>query len=441
MGKTKWETRPLDVWNKAKELRARWQKSIDTASEEKMLLAQGNCTWSNGYVNLRVIEDNPVGAMMASKSSEYSRVCRLAGEVEGWGREVCGYQLNCWGAMYLGHQQDGSPFPMRDMVVPMPDPCDQHTKRGQAPMDYSPIPRWQGNYGMYTGPYDPKREEAMIYDKVQNILQNIEDVERIFGQKFDDEALIENGKLIRKIHPYGQDICRFQQHIPAPLSQKDIYSFYTLGGLTKMDPEQTQEVVDLWKSLRDEVEWRVKNNIAAVGNERYRWMETHPPPWHFLKYYRYMEKYGAVCIGSQYSHMMGGAFEFKEDGTWAPSDFTFLGVPEDKTYTNREQVIRAMVGKNVRGVGFKTDEIIRPYSLNDFAKAYKVNGAILPLWRGGVGCTVTRKEQALRLSEMGVRVMHYEGSQPGDRTDLDENRFLDQLDIWMESQGLQKLED
>ena len=42
---------------------------------------------------------------------------------------------------------------------------------------------------------------------------------------------------------------------------------------------------------------------------------------------------------------------------------------------------------------------------------------------------------------MGVRVLHYEGSQPGDRTDLDENRLLDQLDVWMESQGLRKLED
>jgi hypothetical protein len=70
-----------------------------------------------------------------------------------------------------------------------------------------------------------------------------------------------------------------------------------------------------------------------------------------------------------------------------------------------------------------------------------VDGAILPLWRCGVGCTVTRKEQGLRLSEMGVRVLHYEGSQPGDRTDLDENRLLDQLDVWIESQGLRKLED
>jgi hypothetical protein len=40
---------------------------------------------------------------------------------------------------------------------------------------------------------------------------------------------------------------------------------------------------------------------------------------------------------------------------------------------------------------------------------------------------------------MGVRVLHYEGSQPGDQTDMDEHRFLDQIDAWMKSQGLEKL--
>jgi benzoyl-CoA reductase subunit B len=437
--KTKWETRPLEVWDKAKEMRAKWQKSIDTASSEKVLLAQGNVMWAIGFPALRVIEDNPVGAMMANKSDEFARVCRLAGEIIGWGREICGYQLNCWGAMYLGHQQDGSPFPLRDLVIPFSDPCDQHTKRGQAPMDYSPIPRFQENYPLYTGPRDSAREKAMIEDKVYTTLYILEEIERIFGQKFDDERFIESVKVSGGIRPYAIEVSRFMQHIPSPLSQKDLYSFYTLGGLTKGDPAET---VAIWKALRDEVAWRVQNNIAAVGNECYRWMEAHPPPWHFLKYYRYMEKYGAVCIGSQYSHMMAGPMELKEDGTWG-SRMGNAGFAQtiDKPIKTREDAIRAMVGTEARGHRFKDDEVIRPYALNDFAKAYKVDGAILPLWRCGVGCTVTRKEQGLRLSEMGVRVLHYEGSQPGDRTDLDENRLLDQLDVWMESQGLRKLED
>jgi benzoyl-CoA reductase subunit B len=199
------------------------------------------------------------------------------------------------------------------------------------------------------------------------------------------------------------------------------------------DPEET---LSLWKMLKDEVQWRADNNIASVGNERYRWIEAHPPPWHYLSYYRYMERYGAVCIGSQYTH--GAGFGWKADGTWGHNQTPMeMGLP----LNTREDAIRAMHGLAPRGNNFKVDEILHPYAVNDMAKAYKVDGAVLALWRGGVGCTYLRKDQGRRLTEMGVRVMHYEGSQPGDRTDLDEYRLLDQLDIWMESQGLQKLED
>ena len=89
----------------------------------------------------------------------------------------------------------------------------------------------------------------------------------------------------------------------------------------------------------------------------------------------------------------------------------------------------------------KDDEYFRKNEITDFAKAFHADGALMPLWRGGVGCTLTRKEQGIRLSKDGVRVLHYEGSQPGDRTDLDEINFLDRLDVWMETQGLRKLED
>jgi hypothetical protein len=37
--------------------------------------------------------------------------------------------------------------------------------------------------------------------------------------------------------------------------------------------------------------------------------------------------------------------------------------------------------------------------------------------------------------------MLYEGSQPGDRNDMDEIRFLDQLDSWMGSQGFRPFDD
>jgi benzoyl-CoA reductase subunit B len=434
----KWETRPLEAWDKAKALRAKWQKSIDeSGSSAGTLLAHGNTgrvDWSIGFHNLQVIEDNPLGAMMASKSAEFSRLCRLASEIRGWGRELCGYVNNCWGSMFLGYQLDGSHFPMRQLSIPFPCVCDQHTKRGQEAMDLEPIPRWGLDRPMYIGRRDAKREDEMTEHVVWCTLKIINDIERIYGRTFDDAKLIESIRVRNLVQGFAFDVSKLMTNIPAPIGQKDLYSFYTMGLLTKVSPEET---LDLWKSFRDEIQWRVDHQIAAVGNERYRWMEAHPPAWHYLKYYRYMEQYGAVCIGSQYSHILAGPMKLNGDGTLGEREA--VAYPDINEVKTREDIVRVMLGFDVRVPhNMKTDEYTNPHALVDFAKAFKADGAIMPLWRGGVGCTFTRKEQALRLDGAGVRVLHYEGTQPGDQTDMDERLFLNQMDTWMESQGLRK---
>jgi benzoyl-CoA reductase subunit B len=434
MSKQLWETRPLEIWGKAKELRARWQKNV---SNENQLLAHGNTgdvDWSVGFENLNIIEDNPLGAMMQSSNDAFSRQARLAAEVRGWGRELCGYVNDCWGCQFLGHEMNGQPFPFREMSVPFPDPCDQHTKRGQQCMDLSPIPRWGNDWAMYLGPDDLARDKEMIEHRVYCTLKVINEIEKTFGREFDDEKFIATLDVRAALEVLGLEVARLMAHIPAPIGQKELYSFYTMGTLTKVDP---QETLDFWQAFVDELQWRVDNNIAAVGNERYRWMEAHPSPWHYLRYFRYMEEYGAVCVGSQYSHLMAGPIELHEDGILYRRNIRPSERPASKVKT-REDAIRYIVTE-ARGHRFKDDEYFRKNQITDFAKAFHVDGAVMPLWRGGVGCTLTRKEQGLRLSDMGVRVLHYEGSQPGDRTDLDEHRMLDMLDTWMASQGMEKI--
>ena len=432
-----WETRPLEFWGKAKELRAGWQKSIE--SKEKVV-GQGNtggfgCDWSAAFPAVTVIEDNPVGAMMQNKNEPFARRARLASEIRGWGREICGYQGNCWGGQFLGYIEDDSPWPPRKMVVPMPCVCDQHAKRGQQARDFENMPQWMADMLIYFGPFDEERNAPMLEHKVYCNLRIINDIERIFGQQCDDEKMISLMNDMKEIREYGREITWLMaQTIPTPLSVKDLYSVYTLGGLTKVDPEET---IKFWRMVRDEVKWRADNKIAAVGNEQFRFIEAHPPSWHYMKYYRYLEQYGAVCLGSQYSHMMGGAPEFKPDGS--------IGVrethqyPDDTQMTTREDIVRKGVGKEARALNaFKIDEYIRRDAIVEFAKIMQADGALLAIWRHGVGCTLTRKEQAMYLKEAGLSVLHYEGSQPGDRTDLDEKRLLDQLDTWMQGMGFKK---
>ncbi|MDR1205771.1 MAG: 2-hydroxyacyl-CoA dehydratase [Peptococcaceae bacterium] len=429
-----WETRPLECWAKAKELRAKWQASQGSAEKT---VGQGNTDgWHEAFPAVTVVEDNPAGSMIQNKSSPFARKCRLASEIRGWGRELCGYVNNLWGSQFLGYDLDGT-FPNRKFVVPMPCQCDQHGKRGQQCRDLEPVPQWMADRITYFGERDEERDVALTEHKVYANLRILNDMERIFGQKLDDEKMIQLMNTSDMIRKYAMDITIFMTYKPSPISVKDLYSFYTIGSLTKVDPEET---LALWKSFRDEVEWRAKNQIAAVGTERYRWIEAHPPSWHFLKYYRYMEKYGAVCLGSQYSHIMGGNIERKPDGSLGDRDRGLY--PPGTPMVTREDIVRVKQGPDARKQdSFKADEYMQRDRIVKFAEIMQADGAILAIWRAGVGCTLTRKEQAMYLKDAGLNVMHYEGSQPGDRTDLDETRFLDQLDAWMESQGLNKLED
>ncbi len=440
-----YETRPLECWKKAKELRAKWQSAMVSTPK---VIGHGNTFWANwqeAFPSLMMFEDNPAGAMIQNKDNAFARKCRLASEARGWGREICGYVNNLWGTQFLGYDQDGAPFQLRQFVVPFPCVCDQHIKRGQQCRDFAPVPQWMADVFSYPGPRDEDREQPMLDHKTYCDLRTINDIERIFGQHFDEEKfseMIHNQSIVRS---YAMDISMcMAKYKPSPLSVKDLYSIYTIGGLTKIDP---QETIDFWKMVRDEVQWRADNQIAAVGNERFRWIEAHPPSWHYLKYYRYMEQYGAVCLGSQYSHMMSGGFGYAADGKTIQynTELHVDGVdpyPDDKPLVTREDGIRYMIGPDARApYTFKQDEYIRKKQIVSFAKIMQADGAILPLWRCGVGCTLTRKEQAMYLRDAGISVMHYEGSQPGDRTDLDEKRFLDQLDNWMAELGLSKLEE
>ena len=435
-----WETRPLECWQLAKEIRRSYDGAI--AGKDKVL-GQGMTSWAldwaSAFPAIRVVEDNPVGAMMAAQDEPFARKARLASEVRGWGREICGYHNTCWGAQFLGETSDGNAFPERYFTVPFPCVCDSHIKRGQQCRDFKPIARWTNDFTMYIGERDEKREEAMLDHRNYNTLKLLNEMEVVFGQKLDDEMLFELARNYSDIADIRSEIAYFMTFKPTPLTVKDLYSFFQLRPSPKMGPDV---LANFWKSLRDEVEFRVKNKIAAVGSERFRWLEAHPPPWHFLKYYRYMERYGAVCLGSQYSNLR--ELKIAPDGSYTVRGYTEPAFPDGfgNELTTREDVVRFMTTPDARSPRhWKIEEYIEPYKLNEMMKIYNCDGALLGIWRAGVGCTLTRKEQAMRLRKEGYSVMVYEGAQPGDRVDLDEKRMLEQLDNWMESLGFRILDD
>jgi benzoyl-CoA reductase subunit B len=441
----KWETRPFECWSKAKELRRKHSQEVIGARAKRNWILEGSETILWGFANIRPVIGPPQVAITAAANSKLNREAQAAAECRGFGRVLCGYRRGFYGVQLLDKDLSGGKFPGRDFCFAAPAPCDDHAKDIGPTADFFHIPRWQREAPRYIGPLDRKRQARMCEHIVAHTMEAIEWVEKTTGQEFDEEAFIETAKIEFKFHTLaGQALC-LNQNIPAPLDMKSLYSFYTLGFLVRSGWKETEE---FWKALRDELQWRVDNHIAAVPNERFRFIEHEPPPWHYLQYLRYLETYGAVGLGSLYCFGIGGPYEVQADGGWVPKKNPIdLGWPL-KTV---EDVIRAEV-KFSQNAGppdaANTDAFPGRYGIAktavsevvSLAKAFHADGAILPLHLDGVGCVWAMREISLGVEEQGLSVLRYECSQPGDRRDLDENRMLDEIDVWMESHGLERME-
>jgi benzoyl-CoA reductase subunit B len=231
-------------------------------------------------------------------------------------------------------------------------------------------------------------------------------------------------------------ICALQQNIPAPLDEKTMFSLYVLNVMCP----QWKETVDYYYALYDEIQDRVRRGIAAVANERFRFMHDSQPPWAFLSIFREMEKYGAVSVGSIYSIGLAG-FGFGEtpDGRLIPPQ-----TPAEKgmVLRTREDAIAALVEKEKNFFLFNLWSSCerRIYYALRFAKAFKINAVIMHLNRGCEGAGLGQMETRQELQKAGVPVLTYEGNM-GDTRDFDFDRTMSRVKAFLESQGLKKLVD
>lgn len=270
---------------------------------------------------------------------------------------------------------------------------------------------------------------------VSQMQEGIEWMVKVTGRDYDDQRLIEAVRNeCEAMSLMGQTVY-FQKAIPAPLAQKSLFSLYVIPHLLG----HSREGVEFCRELRDEVEDRVRRGIAALATERCRLMDDSEPPWHFLKLYRYLENYGALCIGSQYSFSLGGNLVKDQEGNWVPPQ-----TPEERgmPMKTREDALRAMATFYLEKpilANFTTAEDKYAQVL-DMARQWHADGIILHLNRGCEGLTQGAMENRLALMESGLPVMTYEGNM-GDKREFDEGQVLDRVDSFMERLGLRKLED
>ena len=429
-----YETKPLNCWAKAKEIREDYYRDYANAHENGGLRWAGGA-WTFGAIPCGLGDDvwsltsEPYGASIAA-NKVFSLRCLEATEKAGYARDLCSYMRNYWGSILLNEYAFGGPFPKPDFIW-QDHICCSHAKWYQVVSDLEGgIPQFCIDVSV--GPYHEINEHKLDY-VVGQMHDGIEWLQKTTGRTYDDGKLIEAVYQECRATALWAEISCLNKAKPAPLDEKTMYSLYVLGTLMK----HSKVVADFYEELRDEVRWRVDNQIAAIANERCRLMSDTQPPWGFLSVFRYLEQFGAISVGSLYTFGLIGIFEVKPDGTWGPRT-----TPQEQgiEITDREQALRILADWNLSkpewqhfySPHLKTEMMVR------IAREWSLDGVMLHYNRGCEGLSIGIAENRLGLIEAGYPVMTFEGNM-GDEREFDLPKTTARIDAFMETLGIKEI--
>lgn len=431
--KAMYETRPLKTWARAKDFRDRYYKEYAEAHEK------GKIRWVGGAITLdALVAGLGDQAFMCSEgygasignNPKFALECQEALEARGFARDLCAYLRNYLGSMYINKYLWGGEFPRPDFAL-QAHACCLHAKWYQHVAEHEDIPHFSIDVAMGETA-EVKNHPQRVEYVTQQSLDAIEWMEKVTGRKYDDEKLIDAVYQESENTSLWAEICELNKAVPAPLDEKSMYSLYVLAVLWKSH----KEVGEIYRELKQEVEERVRDRIAALPTERFRIIHDLQPPWGFLKIFRYMEQYGVVSVGSVYSFGLMGAWDFI-DGHLVPA------VPlkrQGVVLKTREEAVRAMCDWYLtKKPILDTFHVAWPKSnyMLSLMRDWGAQAAIMHYNRGCEGLSLHVAENKLALSRAGIPVMTYEGNMADDR-EFDPEAAMARVDTFMESLGLKK---
>ena len=428
----KYETKPIDCWQKGKELSSAYQRDPSTVKEEGKVLGMGLANFANSLP--AAFEDSEFIDFATYLPTFITRTdlatqCIEAVGARGFSINICHAVQLIWGSMFLNS------FPFGDSP---PDfwlqfhYCESLGKGAQLVGEHYGIPYFCVDIPIVRR--EEKKEFHLDY-LVSQLHDAIEWIEKVTGKKCNDEKLIEGVHNEFQAAALLAKIFELNKTIPAPLDTRALNSL--CGSL--IDWKHKRETVEFLHTLYDEAEDRVRNQIAALATERCRLFHEGATPLAFIRdFSRHVRRYGALFIGSTANFVISGGFEREVGGSW---QVTKTLEERGIKLKNRDDALRAIAQywlAHTIVYGCRVSE--NAEDMVQRAEDWRVDGVVFHCDRGCQALPTGMLEAKSALKEKDILSVVYEGSAFNPK-DVDESQIINLLDNFLQALGLNQLEE
>ena len=284
-------------------------------------------------------------------------------EKMGFSRDLCSYARGDIGsAVTKGGPIGGLPKP--DFLLACNNICGTVFKWYQELARYFDVPMF-----LIDTPFihKIKTEHATEYVR-QQCLELVRFLEEQTGKEFSEERFAEVAMLSVEAVDLWKQVLVTAEHKPSPFTCFDAFihmaPIVTLRG--------TQQVVEYYKLLRDEMLQRIKEGVSAVPEEKYRLIWDNIPIWYEMRNLGNLFASNNACLVAD-TYTTAWAVDIRID-----EPLTSMADAYTKVYLNIsidimiEQLLNLMRRYDADGLVMHSNRSCKPYSLGQYDLAHEV---------------------------------------------------------------------
>jgi len=298
------------------------------------------------------------GAMIGA-SKMGSDLCAKA-EGMGYSSDLCSYaraDISC--ATVNGGPIGGLPKP--DLLVCCNNICGTVLKWYEVQARYFKVPLFIFDTPFCHTEFSQEAKRYVLRQTEEYVLF----LEGIMGRKMDHDRMKEVGRLSLEGQRLWQKVLDTAINKPSPLTAFD--AFFHLALIVTL--RGTQQTVDYYTMLLQEMEERVKEGIGAIPHEKYRLLWDNLPIWYRMKWLSEKFAKNDTClVADTYTSAWCGGLKYMDENDF----FNSAAEGYTRSYLNlgvdqMAEIVLAMIDKyQVHGLVMHSNRSCKPYSFGQY---------------------------------------------------------------------------